>query len=86
MGTFSKILVAFLISNFISAFMAAFTKVAYKNKFSSALSIYENGVKNGTISFGGRMKLFLINLLAGFIAPPVYFKAIIILIFMLLFF
>nr|WP_321487326.1 hypothetical protein [uncultured Draconibacterium sp.] len=49
MGTFSKILVAFLISDFISASMAAFTKVAYKNKFSSELSTYENGVKMGQL-------------------------------------
>lgn len=85
MSVFAKILIAFLISDFISAFMAAFTKVAYKNKFSSQLSNYENGVKNGTISLIDRIKLFFINFIAGIFAPPVYFKAFIILVIMLLF-
>lgn len=69
--------VSFLIASALFASVAAFTTLFYRNRPVHDLSERERDILYGRARLHDRLMIFLVNLLASVIAPPVYITTII---------
>jgi hypothetical protein len=55
--------------------IAAFSSFFYRNKLPSELSVAESKILGGEANIGEKLSIFFVNLIGGFIAPPVWIIA-----------
>ncbi|MHB8842669.1 MAG: hypothetical protein ACYC56_12955 [Candidatus Aquicultor sp.] len=70
-------LISFLIVAFIYSFLAAFTKVFYKNRPVESLGASARNVLYNRATISEHFTLFFSNFLSSVVSPPVYILAII---------
>lgn len=73
--TVAIFIMSFISVAFIYAILAATTKIFYKNKPITELSLVQLKILNGEATVGIRISTFLMNFISSIVAPPIYILA-----------